>query len=150
MSETVAIAPVQKSIHVPCSVQLAFEVFTRETASWWPVREHSLHGEDVREIVFEGHAGGSVYEVTRDGERGHWATVLAWEPPGRLVLSWEVNPARAATELELRFTADGDGTRVDLEHRHWERLEDEARSVRDNYDAGWDVVLDAYAARLEP
>jgi uncharacterized protein YndB with AHSA1/START domain len=148
MSETLTIAPVQKSIRVACSVQLAFEVFTRDAASWWPVDKHSVRGESVREIVFEEQAGGTVYEVAADGERAHWATVLAWEPPGRFVLSWEVNPAREATELELRFSADGDGTRVDLEHRYWERLGEESLSVRESYDSGWDTVLQPYVARL--
>ena len=58
-------------------------------------------------------------------------------------------PARPATELELRFSADGDGTRVDLEHRYWERLGDEGLPVRDNYDRGWDAVLEPYAKTLD-
>jgi uncharacterized protein YndB with AHSA1/START domain len=148
MSETLTIAPVVKTVRVACSVELAFEVFTREIGSWWPVATHSLAGEQVRELVFEERAGGAVYEVAGDGERGHWATVLEWEPPSRLVLSWEVVPGRTATELAVRFSADGDGTRVDLEHRHWERLGAEGRSVRERYESGWDVVLAPYTARL--
>ncbi len=148
MSETLTIAPVEKSVRVACSVELAFEVFTRDASSWWPVDKHSIHGESVRAIVFEERVGGTVYEVTDDGAQSHWATVLAWEPPGRFLLSWEVNPARAATELELRFSADGDGTRVDLEHRHWERMGEEGTTVRDNYESGWDVVLAPFVARF--
>lgn len=150
MSETLTIAPVTKSVRVACSVDLAFEVFTREASTWWPLATHSLSGESARELVFEEHAGGAVYEVTHDGARGHWATVLAWEPPARFVLSWEIVPGREPTELELRFSAEGDGTRVDLEHRRWERLGAEARSVRDSYEGGWDAVLAPYASRLAP
>jgi uncharacterized protein YndB with AHSA1/START domain len=81
-----------------------------------------------------------VYEIATSGERSQWATVLTWEPPHRLVIAWQVNPERLGTEVEVRFTPDGDGTRVELEHRGWERLADGAE-MRGNYDTGWDHVL---------
>jgi uncharacterized protein YndB with AHSA1/START domain len=141
MTETLTITPVRKSVHVACSVELAFEVFTRDTASWWPTSTHARHPGTVDAVVWEEREGGAVYEMTASGERGHWATVLAWDPPNRLVLSWEVSENRPATEVEVCFSADGDGTRVDLEHRGWDRLGDEATATRASYDSGWDVVL---------
>ena len=66
-------------------------------------RSHSLYGDRVKEIVFEEREGGEVYELTETGEKGHWATVLAWEPPNRLVLAWKVSPSVVGTEVEVRF-----------------------------------------------
>jgi len=69
-----------------CIVEEAFRVFTAEADSWWPTDTHSIYGE-VKEIVFEEREGGEVYEISSGREKGHWATVLAWEPPSRLVLA---------------------------------------------------------------
>lgn len=148
MSETLTIAPVRKTVRVACSIELAFEVFTRGAGSWWPTDTHALQPGRVEAIVWEEQEGGAVYEVSTTGEREQWGTILAWDPPARFVLSWEVSRGRAATELEVRFVIDGDGTRIDLEHRHWERLGEEGVAVRDNYDGGWDVVLAPFVARL--
>ena len=87
--------------------------------------------------------------MSTEGEKGHWATVTAWEPPGRLVLAWNVLQAESvATEVEVRFVADGDGTRVELEHRGWEALAEGGAEKRSSYDTGWDFVLGRYADRL--
>ena len=100
----------------------AFEVFTSEVASWWPTKTHSIHKEKVTDVVLEPREGGEMYEIAEGGEREHWARVTAWEPPRRLVLAWHVNPETAApTEIEVTFTPDGEGTRVELEHRDWEQ-----------------------------
>ena len=83
------------------------------------------------------------------GERSHWATVLAWEPPSGFTIAWKVDPdAVAATEVEVRFTPEGDGTQVVLEHRHWERLGAGAAETRGNYDGGWEMVLGRYVDSL--
>lgn len=150
MSETMAIAPITRSVHVACDIERAFGVFTRETAAWWPLDKHAIHQGDVREVVWEERAGGEVYEVSSGGVKGHWATVLVWEPPTRAVIAWHVNPdAPAATEIDVRFTTEGDGTRVDLEHRNWERLGEQGSTTRGAYDNGWDAVLGRYVAHLE-
>ena len=78
MTETAVIAPIVKSVHVACSPEHAFEVFTREIGSWWPLETHALHPGEVREVVWEERVGGEVYEVSVDGKRAHWATVLEW------------------------------------------------------------------------
>jgi uncharacterized protein YndB with AHSA1/START domain len=140
MSTTEALATIHKTVTVQAPVEQAFETFTRQMGSWWPRGSHSLF-DHRKEIVFEERAGGRVYEVSADGEKGDWADVLAWEPPDRFVLRWRVNPKRSATEVEVRFTPDNGGTRVDLEHRGWDEPEGRA-----NYDTGWDKVLSDYVA----
>jgi hypothetical protein len=140
MSETTVVAAVVKVVTVSCPVERAFTVFTREVGSWWPTETHSLHPGEVEQVVWEETEGGAVYEIATSGERAQWATVLRWEPPHRVVIAWQVNPDRLGTEVEVRFTPDGDGTRVELEHRGWESLADGAE-MRESYDTGWDHVL---------
>jgi uncharacterized protein YndB with AHSA1/START domain len=144
MNEALVIEVVRKTITVDCAVEEAFRIFTKEAQSWWPTDGHSIF-KKVQAIVFEEHEGGEVYEVSTSGDRGHWATVLAWEPPNRLVLAWNIlERDPVATELEVRFLRNGDGTRVDLEHRGWETLGNSASEKRDSYDTGWDHVLGVY------
>jgi uncharacterized protein YndB with AHSA1/START domain len=131
---------VRKSVTVQTDVERAFRVFTDEIASWWPVETHSIHKEVTP--VLEGGAGGRVYERTEDGREEDWAKVLEWQPPHRLVLEWQVNPDRPPSEVEVIFTAEGEVTRVDLEHRG---LEDE--EMQGSYDDGWDVVLGRFVER---
>jgi uncharacterized protein YndB with AHSA1/START domain len=147
MSDALVIEVVRKTVTVECAVEEAFRIFTADALSWWPVESHSIH-ETVSEIVFEPGVGGEVYEVSTSGERGHWATVLEWEPPGRLVLAWNILNAEASpTEVEVRFLPEGGGTRVELEHRGWERLAEAGETKRASYDSGWDVVLGRYVER---
>ena len=148
MKDALAIEVVRKTITVDCAVEEAFRAFTSDAISWWPVETHSIH-ETVSEIVFEDHAGGEVYEVSSSGEKGHWATVLEWDPPSRLVLAWNIMRAEdSPTEVEVRFLPQGDGTRVELEHRGWEALGEGGTAKRDGYDTGWDSVLGRYANRI--
>lgn len=149
MSETVAIEPIVKSVHVSCTPEHAFGVFTRGVGAWWPLDSHAIHAGAVREVVWEERVGGEVYEISDDGAKAHWATVLTWEPHTRVVIAWHVNPdAAAPTEMDVSFLADGDGTRVQIEHRHWERLGDAGAAMRANYQEGWDHVLGCFTAHV--
>ena len=149
MSDALVIEAVRKTITVDCVVEEAFRIFTTDAISWWPVATHSIYGDDVRELVFEEHEGGEIYELTADGKRGHWASVLAWEPPNRLVLAWNVLERETIpTEVEIRFTPDGDTTRVALEHRGWENVADDREAKRDDYGTGWEHVLGCYGSRV--
>jgi uncharacterized protein YndB with AHSA1/START domain len=99
-------------------------------------------GATVQSILFQERVGGRVVEVASDGQEIPWADVLAWDPPRRFVLSW--HPARnpdAASRLEVRFRAVGDGTEVLLEHGGWEEFADRAEQLRRGYHDGWDAVL---------
>jgi uncharacterized protein YndB with AHSA1/START domain len=149
MKETMVIEAVRKTVTVDCAVEEAFRVFTADASSWWPTKSHSIYGEEVREIVFEEREGGEVYELAQNGEKGHWATVVSWEPPSRLVLAWNIlERDPVATELEVRFLPDGEATRVELEHRGWDALAEKAAEKRDDYDTGWGHVLGVYRDRV--
>ena len=147
MSETMTVAPVVKSVHVNCGVANAFEVFTRGIGSWWPLDQLALAPGEVKEVVWEERQGGEVYEISTSGERSHWATVLEWEPPSRLVLAWNILDRGDVTEVEVRFLAADGQTRVELEHRGWENVELTAQTKRGDYDEGWGVVLGKYVDR---
>jgi uncharacterized protein YndB with AHSA1/START domain len=148
MSDALVIEVVRKTVTVDCTVEEAFRVFTADALTWWPVATHSIY-ESVSEIVFEPEAGGEVYEIGTNGQRGHWATVLEWEPPARLVLAWNIlNRAGEQTEVEVRFVPENGGTRVELEHRGWEQVETDGPEKRSNYDTGWDHVLGFFERRL--
>jgi hypothetical protein len=149
MSESLVIEAVRKTVTVDCVVEEAFRVFTTDAMSWWPVDSHSIHGAAVKEIVFEGREGGEVYELTAEGQKGHWATVVTWDPPSQLVLAWNVREREAVpTEVDVRFISEGERTRVELEHRGWEAVAEKAEAKRDSYDTGWGYVLGVYEERL--
>ncbi len=141
MSTAETLAAINKTITVDASVETAFETFTRQVSTWWP-KSHSIFEDGVQEIVFDEKAGGRVFERSADGEEADWADVIAWEPPGRFVLRWRVNPERGPTEVEVRFLPDDGGTRVELEHRGWDEIGD--AQGRAGYDPGWDFVLGHY------
>jgi DNA-binding transcriptional ArsR family regulator/uncharacterized protein YndB with AHSA1/START domain len=135
---------IRKSVTVRATVERAFQVFTDEITTWFPLATHSYGGQETVEAVFEGRTGGRVYEIQKDGTEAEWAEVVAWEPPSRFVLDWKICPS----EVEVRFSDEEGGiTRVDLEHRGWERAGQNAEAMRESYDGGWEVVLDAFAAR---
>ena len=144
-----SVEAVRKSLVVECSPERAFEVFTREIGTWWPVHEFKLADKDITEVVFEEKAGGRIFERHTDGSEDEWGHVLTWEPPNRFVMSWF--PTRTetdTTELEVRFTPEGDSTRVELEHRGWEIFAAEAEKTREGYDGGWNTVLGYYDRKL--
>lgn len=136
---------VRRSVLVDAPPERAFEVFTSGIATWWPVASHSV---DDGTPVFEPYVGGRLYE--RVGEAEHfWGRVTAWEPPSRLVLEWKVNPeAAAATDVEVTFTPEDGGTRVDLVHSGFERLGEQAERGLAGYSEGWVVVLGRFADAL--
>jgi uncharacterized protein YndB with AHSA1/START domain len=152
MSTQIEVEPVRKSITVASPVDRAFATFTERIADWWPTDTHSIGAYDdkveTEEIVFVGGEGGRLYERVSDGRECNWGEIVVWEPPSRVVLTWHpgYEDPSEFTELEVRFTADGEGTRVDLEHRGWERLGDRAQEASRGYNEGWNFVLDRYVA----
>jgi len=140
--------PVRKSITVRCTPERAFSVFTTGLARWWPLATHSLSQARATGCGIDPLVGGQVYEVGDDGERISWGWVLEWEPPRRFVLAWHPGGTpEQAQEVELRFTAVPDGTKVDLEHRQWEKLGELAAAAREGYNAGWESVFVVLYAR---
>ena len=144
------IPPIRKTRVVPLTVAEAFELFTVRLGDWWPMTTHSISGSAEAGVRFEGRIGGRVVEVSPSGAEWSWAEVTAWDSPHRFVLSWHPHPAPvAASVLEVRFSADEAGCRIDLEHRGWEAFgfEDGTRH-REAYDPGWDEVLSPLTARV--
>ena len=145
-----SLEPIRKTLHVRCGVERAFELFTQGMTTWWPFDTHSRHdevdGAEVERVEFPTEPGRPVLEHLSSGDALPWAELLVREPPDRIVLAWKPNAnPYPPTEVEVTFEPDGDGTRVALEHRAWERLGDLAAEAHAGYDAGWDHVLGFYA-----
>jgi uncharacterized protein YndB with AHSA1/START domain len=157
MSIQEAATSVRTSIVVDAPIERAFAVFTEDFGRFKP-REHNLLGVEIAETVFEPRVGGRLYDRGVDGSECHWARVLAYEPPRRVVFSWDISPQwRVETDLdrtsevEVQFTAESSArTRVDLEHRNIDRHGVGWESVRDgvNSDDGWPLYLQRFAALL--
>ena len=100
-------------------------------------------------MVFEAREGGRLYERLSNGEECDWGEILVWDPPNRIVLTWHPgyeDPAEM-TEIEVRFSAAGEGTLVELVHTGWERLGERRASARNGYNEGWNYVLGKYVSR---
>jgi len=154
-TKTITIAPVKKSVRVAASQARAFEVFTSGIDRWWPKKAH-VGATTPKSVTIETRLGGRWYELGADGEETVVGRVLAWEPPHRFVVSWDIDchwqPDReVGTEVEVRFIADGaDATRVELEHRGFERMGEEAgASLRKDVDGGWPGMLDHFKTEVE-
>lgn len=148
------IEPIRLSFEVDCPVDHAFTVWTARIAQWWP-RDHTVSAEDDLRVVLEGRPGGRIFERRRSGIEHDWGEVTIWDPPHRLGYTWHLNRDRSdATEVEIRFLPHGDGaTRVEIEHRGWERLGAEGEPRRDRNRGGWATLLPHFmsaAASREP
>ena len=154
MTSTTEQTAVTHEIVVEVPVGRAFKVFTEQFDQIKP-REHNLLAVPIAETVFETYVGGAVYDRGEDGSECRWARVLAFEPPTRFVISWDISPQwqietdpEKTSEVEVRFVAVGpERTRVELEHRHLDRhglgWETERDGVND--DAGWPLYLQRFA-----
>jgi uncharacterized protein YndB with AHSA1/START domain len=146
---------VRHHVLVNAPLDRAFTVFTEKFGDFKP-REHNLLGVPIAETVFEARVGGHIYDRGEDGSLCKWARVVAYEPPNRVVFTWDIGPTwqvetdhARASEVEVRFTAESaDRTRVELEHRHIERHGDGWESVAAGVDgdAGWPLYLGRYAS----
>jgi uncharacterized protein YndB with AHSA1/START domain len=150
MPEPIAELAIRKSIRVRVPAETAYRVFTAELGSWWPLASKSVSQEEAETVVVEPGVGAHVYERARGGEEHRWGEVLAWDPPMRFAFSW--HPGRApesAQEVDVRFTTIDDGTRVELEHRGWDRLVGPGGEIPDHFDSGWDEALALYVETAE-
>ena len=151
-------ASVARSVVVNAAPDKAFATFTERLGDFKPP-EHNLLGVPIAETVFEPHVGGHILDRGTDGSECRWARVLAYEPPDRVVFSWDIGPTwqvesdpDKCSEVEVRFVAETDDrTRVELEHRHLDRHGPGWTSVRDGIagDQGWPLYLDRYATLLD-
>ena len=145
MAEKASMEPVTTTVVVDSPVERAWEVFTADLRTWWPMKDFSVKGEGSQAFL-EDRVGGRFYERDQSGDEAEWGVVTAWEPPQRIAFTWHPgSPGEQATEVDVRFTSEGDDkTRVDLEHRGWEALGDKAEGIRGSYEQGWPAVLAPY------
>jgi uncharacterized protein YndB with AHSA1/START domain len=142
----VSIAPIVRSVVVQVEAARAFEVFTRRMQDWWP-RGKTIGGQPHVAVVMEPWVDGRWFERDAQGNETQWGKVLAWDPPQRLLLGWQIGSdwayrADLLTEVELSFKPLGSGgTLVTLEHRHLERFGSEAARHREILDGGWPRLL---------
>ena len=157
MSTQAADTSIRTSIVVDAPIEQAFSVFTEGIGSWFPP-EYNLLGVEISERVFEPQEGGRVYDRGVDGSECHWARVLAYEPPTRVVFSWDIDPQwqierdpEKTSEVEVRFVAEEPHrTRVALEHRNIDRHGEGWEQTRNSVggEGGWPGCLRRFAERL--
>ena len=153
MPRTIIPAPVRRSVRVKAAPARAFDVFTGGIGRWWP-HAHSINkGTTQQDVIIEPRVGGRWYERGEDGSECQWGRVLAWEPPARVLLAWQINgqwqyDPDFETEVEITFIPDGTGTRVEVEHRNLERYGEQAETMRAAYDSpeGWNGLLASFAS----
>lgn len=156
MTASIHAVPVRKSVVVHVPAAEAFEVFTEDVDSWWP-KTHHIGRSPMTRIVIEDRAGGRCYTEHEDGSVADWGRVLDWEPPRRLRLAWQMTHQWAyepdlsrSSEVEVRFVPiQAETTRVEVEHRFFERHAEGAAGVRGAVDApnGWTLVMTLFANR---
>jgi uncharacterized protein YndB with AHSA1/START domain len=157
MSTQASETAVRNTIVVEAPIERAFSVFTDGFGTFKP-REHNMLQVEIAETVFESHVGGNIYDRGVDGSECRWARVLAYEPPNRVVFSWDISPQwqietdpDRTSEVEVRFIAEApDRTRVELEHRNLARHGEGWQAARDGVggDQGWPLYLDRFAEQV--
>ena len=155
---SVADTSVKKSVTVNASIERAFAVFTAEFDTWWP-RSHHIGKSPMKQAIIETRAGGRCYTVQEDGTDCDWGRILEWDPPHRFLLAWQIThewgyqpDLSKSSEVEVRFTAEpGGGTRVDLDHRHFERMGPSGETMRTGVGGpgGWSGLMELFKARAE-
>jgi uncharacterized protein YndB with AHSA1/START domain len=148
---------VRKIVLVNAAREVAWRVFTEKMGTWWPLSSYKIGKARAIDAVVEPRVGGRWYERGDDGSTCDWGRVLVWDPPARLVLTWDIGAdwqfdPTLNTELELKFIADGpDRTRVELEHRHLDRYGDRRDEMRRVFDTegDWGRLLESFARAAE-
>lgn len=155
MTRTIRPAPVRRTFSVKAAPDRAFQVFTARMGRWWPASHHIGEG-DLSEVTVEPRVGGRWYETTSTGATCEWGRVLVWDPPRELVLAWQLSAdwtydPDLITEVAVTFTPEGEGTRVDFEHRGLEaygaRAEEVAKGV--GSPGGWPAILESFAGLVD-
>ncbi|GAA4557443.1 SRPBCC domain-containing protein [Pseudonocardia xishanensis] len=148
--------PIRRTVEVAADREKTFRVFVDRLAEWWPLDPFSRGGSArIAAVSVDRRVGGTVTEHWHDGTTHDWGTLLAWDPPAGLTMTWTITGT--PTEVELRFTEADGRTLVDLEHRGWDRLGPaelgEDCAVPGGYTGGaftrgWATILDAFREHL--
>ncbi len=134
---------IRKSILVAQSPEISFKVFCEDMHKWWP---GGFGGKDSK-LFLEGRVGGRYYERRADGSEYEIGRVTAYEPPSIVAFTWRAPSWDVTTQVEIRFSAEPGGTRIELEHSGWDQSE-KTREARTNYESGWGRILGHYQAAL--
>lgn len=145
---TTALPPVRRNVLVSWHQDAAFQRFTRDFASWWPSSTHSIGASQVMRVVFECRSGGRIFEELKDGRRFQWGVLTAWDPPRRVAFTWHPSrDAATAQDVEVTFTPEAGGTKVELVSTGWEKLGARAKREYKGYSIGWGSILDIFAGK---
>jgi hypothetical protein len=155
VNTTIQIAPVRKSVLVQATPLRAFEVFTAGIDRWWP-KSHNIGAAPIKRCAIEPFVGGRWFNDLEDGSQVTIGHVRVWEPAERFVVGWEISAAwkcdarvELASEVEVRFVREGDQTRVEIDHRNFERMGAQAGdTMRNAVDKGWPGLLDLLASEI--
>lgn len=148
------LAPVIKTITVPCTPQEAFDYFTRDFAKWWPMHSHSVVAfasdftKAPKGCLFETMKGGRIVEYGHAGEEYVWGKITNWDPPAHLAFTWHPGRDDVGQVVEIDFTKEGSGTRVVLTHSGFELLGPGGAEERKGYHMGWEGVFVAAFAEF--
>jgi uncharacterized protein YndB with AHSA1/START domain len=135
---------IRKSIKVERPPQIAFKVFCEEIGKWWPLKEGFSFGrERAKDIFIEARVGGRFFERFTDGEEFEVGKITAYVPPSVVAFTWRAPEWEASTSVEVRFSADGSGTLIELEHSGWEQGP-KMQADGKGYDGGWDLIIERY------
>jgi uncharacterized protein YndB with AHSA1/START domain len=138
---------IRKSINVAQPPAIAFRVFCEEIGQWWPLKQgFSFGGERAAEIFIEGRSGGRFYERFADGTEFEVGRVIDYQPPAMVAFSWRSPRWEGPTRVQVRFVADGTGTRVELEHGGWDQGPKMLEASKE-YSKGWDFVLGQFQSQ---
>lgn len=156
--EKTPVEPIRETVAVRSDPERAFDLFTNQMGTWWPVGSYSravseFEHDDVRvtKLEFEARMGGSIREHMSDGRILPWAEVIAWHPPHRVLLAWRPHSIpEPPTEVEVTFSAQEGGTLVEIEHRGWQRLSEGFRhGLYEVYARGWVTTLGCFATAAD-
>ena len=149
MSTDPRLAAVHESVEVRCEAEAAFRLFTDGMGEWWPLELASYGGARAKSIFLEARVGGRFFERFVDGDELQVGTVVACDPPFRIVFTWTAADWDGETEVEVTFTEVADGTRVDLDHRGFDGLGSLGKGVAAKFRGGWPGVMHEFAHRAE-
>ena len=131
---------IRKSIWLERTPEISFKVFSEDISEWWP-----RGFADGSKLFLDRRVGGRLFERRPDGSEYEIGRLIAYEPPSLVAFTWRAPSWESTTQVEIRFSPEGKGTRVDLEHSGWEQ-DAKVAEYRSNYNSGWQTILGHYEA----